>query len=453
MNNAEQFERQVSAAISANQLLRPGARVVVALSGGADSVALLAVLAQLGYDCVAAHCNFRLRGEESMRDMRHAEAVCRRLGVELTTKYFDVEGRRKLTGESVEMACRTLRYNWFAQLLDSKRAAAIAVGHHREDNVETFMLNLLRGTGMAGLCGMRYRNGMVIRPLLDMSRSDIEAYLQACGLTYIVDSSNNSDEFKRNRLRNRVLPELQRSFPGAADSILATIRHLAGSHSLYRQLVADRMALYADDCRTVSLDALAASEPGARMLLFEFLHDEGYNMSVIAGMIGSVGQSGKLFRSKTGVVRELSRGKLKLQNLDATHNERIYPVSLLRDILSPVHIEVNEADVAEFKPCGDVNVAYFDAAIAAGDDLCLRHWRRGDRLDPFGMQGSKLVSDLFAGAKYDAAAKRDAWLLCKGDTILWVVGLRASRHYAVGPGTCRFITLRACPAERANGRL
>lgn len=448
MNVINDFEQRVAAAISAHDLLRPGAKVMVALSGGADSVALLAVLSRLGYECVAAHCNFRLRGEESMRDMRHAEAVCASLGVELTIKYFDVEAQRRLTGESVEMACRTLRYAWFDKLLDSHRAAAIAVGHHREDNVETFMLNLMRGTGLTGLCGMRPRHNNVVRPLLDVSRSDIETYLAARGLSYVTDSTNAELVYKRNRLRNRVIPTMEAAFAGASDAILATMAHLDDANRLYTRLVTERMQLYADDKRTVDVMELTSREPQARMLLFEYLRAEGFNMSVVSDMVASAGESGLTFTSRQGVTRELSRGRLSVQRAPGAPTQSVWPVRLLRDILSPVHITVDEHDVADFKPEANAAVAYFDAVLADAPDLCLRHWCLGDRLEPYGMQGSRLVSDLFSDAKYDAAAKRDAWLLCKGSVILWVVGLRASRHFTVGPGSRRFLRLELVQSSR-----
>ena len=172
--------------------LRRDVPIVVALSGGADSVALLSALMSEGYNCVAAHCNFHLRGEESLRDMRFAEEITEKLGVDLYVKDFNVAAAMAETGESVEMACRRLRYYWFDELLTTLRASDVAVGHHMEDNVETFFLNLARGTGIAGLTGMDYRRGNVARPLLDCTSLQVEEYLAECGLEYETDNSNNS---------------------------------------------------------------------------------------------------------------------------------------------------------------------------------------------------------------------------------------------------------------------
>lgn len=437
-----QFANKLRRAIEYNRLLRPGAPVLVAVSGGADSVALLSGLLDCGFDCVAAHCNFHLRGAESMRDMRFVESLCARLAVNLFVRDFDVAARTQATGESTEMACRSLRYAWFDSLIDRERAQAIAVGHHREDNVETFMLNLLRGTGPAGLCGMRPRNGCVVRPLLDFTRAEIESYLEACGLSYIVDSSNASDAYRRNRLRNTILPTLEDAFPGAVAAIERTMANISDSQLLYTALVDERSRRYLDGS-TIQLGELIDSEqsPIARMLLFEMLKPEGFNMAMVDDILKSANRSGLTFRSPQHHTRELSRGRLTLRDGRLMRAGKAVSVKLLRDILTPVHITVERVDVSRFRPERNANVAYFDARLADGEALTLRPWQRGDRIEPFGMNGSRLVSDLFSDAKYSAEQKRRAWLLCQGDTILWVVGLRSSRHFAVGPGTKEFIKL------------
>lgn len=435
---SQNFVADVRRTIEREALLRPDARVIVALSGGADSVALLRVLLELGYDCLAAHCNFHLRGAESNRDMKFVQQLCADLNVDLAVTDFDVEARRRLTGESTEMACRTLRYEWFDNLLERERAQAIAVGHHREDNAETLLLNLMRGTGPRGLCGMRFRNGFVVRPMLDCTRAQIEDFLKNSGLGWVDDSSNASTEYKRNRLRHNVIPALEQGFDGALEAMVRTMSQVTESMRLYDELVADRAAVYRDGS-DVLLAKLVADERQARMLLFEMLRTEGFNMTVIDNMIAAASGSGTTFTSSTGIVRELSRGRLSLRTAEADNST--VKVSLTRDILSPVHIIVERLPIAKFKPERNADVAYFDALLAGRDDLCLRPWQRGDRIEPYGMEGSKLVSDLMSDAGYSAAQKRRLRLLCCGDTILWVPGLRASRHFTVGPGCKEFLRL------------
>lgn len=441
----KKFEARTADFIARKGLLHKEAPVVVALSGGADSVALLAVLTRLGYDCRAAHCNFHLRGDESMRDMRHAGAVAEKLGVDIYIRDFDVPARMRETGESVEMACRSLRYKWFSDLLDRDGAQAIAVGHHREDRVETFMLNLMRGTGIAGLTSMRPRSGHVVRPLLMSSRGEIEEYIASLGLGYVDDSSNSSDLHRRNRLRNSILPLMEDKFPGAMNAILRTIGNLEEAEAIYREAV-DRGVRKYMSRDGIDMKSLRGDEH-AGILLFEHLKTYCFTYTQICDMLSGAESSGLRFFSTDGAtVAELDRGMLSLREASGCEpcDSDVYLVALQHDIVSPVHIIVTQADVSTFRPEGlGADVAYFDASMLDDDAyLELRHARRGDRLVPFGSSKSKLVSDLFANAKYSAEQKRRAWLLTCNGEIVWIPGLRNTAAFPVGPGTKRFLRLQ-----------
>ena len=213
--------------------------VLVALSGGADSVALLRVLLAAGCDCRAAHCNFHLRGEESMRDEQFVRDLCQRLDVPLTVKDFDVTAYQCEHGGSVEMACRELRYTWFEQERQRQGCSVIAIAHHADDQVETFFLNLLRGTGAKGLSGMQRLNGHIWRPLLGVSRNDLLEYLSSLGQDYVTDSTNAQNDYRRNQLRNIVLPVIEQQFPSSDRRILDTMDNLARDHALLNALVND----------------------------------------------------------------------------------------------------------------------------------------------------------------------------------------------------------------------
>ncbi len=416
--------------------------VLVAVSGGADSVALLAVLCELGYSCVAAHCNFHLRGDESTRDMRFVEQLCERLGVDLTVSHFDVGRRMAQSGESVEMACRSLRYERFDRLIDTFGAQAVAVGHHCEDNVETFMLNLSRSTGIAGLCGIRYRNGIVVRPLLDTTRQCIIDYLGARRLQYVTDSSNMSNDYRRNRLRNIVLPVLEEQFPGAGKSILTTIAHLNDNRLVYDKAIASYAAHCVKGNGVIDLEKLSAEAAApAPVVLYELVRRAGLTRSQADDIMSSPMRSGLLFKGDGGGY-ELDRGLLTPVDFSAAESCDEYEVSLHRDILTPVNIAVTVGDIASFRPVSDPRVAYLDASVLDRDRRwTLRRYRRGDRLEPFGMKGSKLVSDIFNDAKLSASQKRAVRLLVCDGVIVWIVGLRASRHFIVTPETKRYIRL------------
>lgn len=441
------FERTVAEYIGRHGLLHRNAPVIVALSGGADSVALLAALLALGYDCRAAHCNYHLRGEESMRDMRHCHDICGALDVDLYVRDFDVDSYRAVhPGQSVEMVCRDMRYSWFGELLDREGAQAVAVGHHLEDRVETAMLNMLRGAGITGLTSMRPRSGSTIRPLLATTRADIENYLVDRGLCYITDSSNRSDVHRRNRLRNHVFPLLEEMFPGATDAMTRSIGHLEAAYTIYRDGIEQRRKRYMSD-GTIDLVTLIACEPEAPTVLFELLRPLGYTFTQITDMIGAAQGSGAYFRSTDGTtVVDISRGTLHISDarrlaLDA---EDVYAVMPRHDILEPIHIRISRHPVADFAPERSPYTAYIDAAgIDTPARWELRHWRRGDRMIPYGSNSSKLVSDIFADARYSAPQKRAAWILTRDDEIVWIPGLRASAHFAIGPDTKEYIRMEA----------
>jgi tRNA(Ile)-lysidine synthase len=426
------FEHKISNIIAAKALLHSNAPVIVAVSGGADSVALLAVLSALGYKCIAAHCNFHLRGDESNRDMAHVQAICSDMGIELQVQHFDVPAQMQQTGQSVEMACRDLRYAWFRSLMKERGAQAIAVGHHREDQIETFMLNLMRGTGIAGLTGMAPEAANVVRPMLECSRAEIEAYLHEKGISFIDDSTNAQNDYKRNRVRNIILPSLEREFDGAGEAILTTMSHLTDNRALYDYAVQSIGAKFVNEGGAINIAAMHRELPAAvaRMLLFEMLKPYGFNITHAENMLAAVGTA--VFASATHTA-ELSRGMLTIViNSDVDNSDECVCVSLDKGITEPIHLAISRHDIAEFKPTRDNNVIYLDESVLDGNPVFeLRHWRRGDTLQPFGMKGSKLVSDIFTDLHFSAQQKRETWLLTRNGIILWIVGVRASRHFSV----------------------
>ena len=203
------LEQKVIHYIEEKQLFTRQDRIVVALSGGADSVALLRILLYNGYSCIAAHCNFHLRGEESNRDEKFVRSLCEALDTPLQVIHFDTLNYAATKKISLEMAARELRYKWFEDIRKQYMAKVTAVAHHRDDAVETFLLNLIRGTGIDGLQGIKPKNGTIVRPLLCIDRKDIMTYLQSIGQTFVTDSSNLEDNFTRNKLRLHIIPMLQ----------------------------------------------------------------------------------------------------------------------------------------------------------------------------------------------------------------------------------------------------
>ena len=225
--NISRFEQNVEQFIARHQLLDKDKPCLIALSGGADSVSLLLALLHLGYKTEACHCNFHLRGSESVRDEQFCVSLCERLGVPLHRIHFDTEQYASLHKVSIEMAARELRYRYFEQLIQDLEAQGVCVAHHRDDSVETLLINLIRGTGINGLTGIAPRNGHVLRPLLDVSREDILEYLSLQQQDYVTDSTNLVPDVVRNKIRLQVLPLLRTINPSVSDSIATTATHLA----------------------------------------------------------------------------------------------------------------------------------------------------------------------------------------------------------------------------------
>ena len=391
-------------------------RLLVALSGGADSVALLCVLLDLGYDCVAVHCNFHLRGDESNRDERFVHDLCRKRDVLCFVKHFDVPAYMQAHHVSVEMACRELRYRWFEEMRREQRCAAIAVAHHLDDNVETFFLNLFRGTGVAGLSGMRPRNGRVIRPA-------------------------------RNKIRNKIMPVVRECFPAAEQGIKATMDNLSGCKAVFHQAIdayRRRMVSRAGQCVRIDCALLADAADGKSTVLHELLMPYGFNstQSALIGRAVAAGRTGAVFEAP-GYVAEIGRGVILIHaRSECARDESEWRFSLDRISDLPVNLSVSVVERDEnFSFLRDGSIAYFDESILA-ETLTLRHWREGDRFRPFGMRGSKKLSDYFTDHKFSLSEKRHAWVLCAGQKIIWLVGHRQGAEFSVSSSSKRVVVVK-----------
>ncbi len=416
----------------AKRLIDRDATVIVGLSGGADSVALLDLLVSLDYRCVATHCNFHLRGDESDRDENVARSHAARLGVEFIKTDFDVPARQKSTGESVEMACRSLRYEWWEGLRQQLGNAVIAVAHHRDDNIETFFLNLMRGSGIAGLKGMLPRTGDIVRPMLGCTRQEIEEYCAERNLHYIVDSTNLENDYRRNRLRNIIIPEIERQFPGAVDGIARSIGCLGGNYEFYHDCIKSAGDKYISPDGSVDVAAIIDREQHPRMVLFEIVSPLGLNMTHVDNILNCAACSGLTFGNYI-----LDRGILRPSSGERA-TERV--VNLTDD----PGFKVTVSPRCEFSPTRDPMTIYLDENVLDGDPVfTVRPWREGDRIAPFGMKGTRKVSDLFSDAKLSVDEKKRVSILTRNDEILWVIGLRASRHFPVTPATARYLTVTA----------
>lgn len=419
--------------IAEKKLLLPGRPVVVGLSGGADSVALLDLLVAAGYPCIAAHCNFHLRGDESERDEAHARQTALRYPVPFVKTDFDTEAYARQNRLSVEMAARELRYRWFETIREAHGAQAIAVAHHRDDNIETVLLNLLRGTGLRGLRGMRPRNGHIVRPLLAASRADILDYVSRHDLPYITDSSNLSDAYTRNFIRLRVLPLLEKIAPAARTSIARTAEHLADAEEVYGYVMEDaRRKVWQGEKLEI---AALMHYPAPKTVLYELLRPFGFSRPVTDDLFRSLaGEPGKLFYSPTH--RIVKDRDFLVLSLNKPEEPVVYSISSETKRLEyPVGLSFRISDAGEgFAVEKDKSTGCFDFDKLTFP-LTLRRWQAGDRFVPFGMKGSKKVSDYFSDHKFSLAQKEHCWLLCSGKEIVWIVGERTDNRFRIDETT------------------
>ena len=415
--------------IAKHQLLSKDGLHLVALSGGADSVALLRILCDLGYHVEAAHCNFRLRGEESDRDEQFVKSLCQTYDIPIHLIHFDTAEYASLHQVSIEMAARNLRYGYFRQLRDDIGAETVCVAHHRDDAVETLLMNLLRGSGIHGLTGIRPRNGHIVRPLLDVSRQEILQYLHSIGQDYVTDSTNLQPDVLRNKLRLQLIPLLEQLSPGASDNIARSAHYLSEAEKVFNSAFSPLHA-------TLPISAVK-DFPSPLCLLHEWLSPLGFNRTqtdqILSGLDGG---SGREFTSPTHTL-VIDRDQLIVEPVSTPMKPLIIPEPGTYRIDETAKIRIEE--VGEAVVSRDPVIATLDAA-AVRFPLTLRTVEPGDIFQPFGMKGKKLVSDYLTDIKLNLLAKRRQRVLADATcTILWLVGLRTDHRCRITPDTRRIL--------------
>ena len=434
------MKEQIQQYIIQHQLLSGEKPVVVGISGGADSVALLHILVSLGYKCIAAHCNFNLRGDESFRDEQFTIDFTKRLQVPLCKISFETNKYAQENRLSVEMAARELRYRWFEELLNTYDADAVAVAHHRDDSVETLLINLTRGSGLTGLTGIKPKNGNVVRPLLCVSREDIYAYIENNGLEYVTDSSNSSDIYTRNFIRLKVIPLLEEINPSVKASLARTANHLYDASLIYNHSVEEARRVIIQNNR-LSISALL-SFPAPATILYEMLKPYGFSRTVCESIFTVLDKdSGKIFYSPTHRLLK-DRSDLLIDVLSGEDN-RAYLINLEDDNVDlPVELKPEIVVIKEsYQIEKDKKFAYFDFDKLSFP-LVLRHWQEGDWFVPFGMKGKKKISDYFSDKKFSLFDKEKTWLLCSGQDVIWIVGERTDNRYRIEKTTKRVLKLK-----------
>ena len=415
---------KVSAYINKHKLLNANDLYIVALSGGADSVALLLLLKEGGFNVHAAHCNFLLRGSESDRDEAFCVDLCRQLGVELHRAHFATREYAEAHKVSVEMAARELRYNWFEQLRKDIGAVGICVAHHRDDSVETVLLNMIRGTGLRGLTGIQPRNGYVLRPLLCVSRDEIEHFLAKRGQKYVIDSTNLETDVKRNKVRLQVLPLLRTLNPAISDNIQRMVENVAEA-----QIVLDSLLDNFKKHNTLELRELE-KYGSSEYVIYEWLKNYGFNGTQARQVLEA--ETGKIMSSSQGYDVLKDRERLIIERTLKPFNPMRIPEEGMYVLDEKMRLSLRKcAAYVSKKPF----IATFDAQKVVFP-LTVRRVEEGDWMIPFGMRGRKLLSDLMTDRKMTVFEKRRQLVVVDAqDVIVWAVGLRIADSVAVAETT------------------
>lgn len=406
--------------IEKHNLLNPNELYIVALSGGADSVALLLLLKNAHFNVHAAHCNFHLRGEESDRDEAFCVELCKGLGVELHRVHFDTREYAELHKVSIEMAARELRYKWFEQLRQDIGAAGICVAHHRDDSAETVLLNLVRGTGLRGLTGIQPRNGNILRPLLCVSRAEIETFLAEKGQKYVTDSTNWEADVQRNVVRLAVLPLLRRLNPAVVENIQRTAENLAEAQQVLNVIIAK---INSSNILNLSdLEIYGSSE----YLAFEWLKKYGFNGDQVRQILDA--ETGKIISSATGYDVLKDRGRLIVEPALQPFKPMRIPEEGTYVLDEDKRFSVRKKPVYVSK---EPHIVTLDAAKIQFP-LTIRRVEEGDWMQPYGMKGRKLLSDLMTDLKMTVFEKRRQLVVVDNQgVVVWAVGLRVADFVAV----------------------
>ena len=429
--------------IAKHRLLSREGLHLVALSGGADSVALLLILKELGYRIEAAHCNFHLRGEESNRDEDFVKELCRKQDIPFHVIHFDTNEYAALHQVSIEMAARELRYGYFRQLRQDIGADKVCVAHHRDDAVETLLMNLMRGSGVHGLTGIRAHHGEIVRPLLAVSRQEIEEYLHSIGQDFVTDSTNLVDDVLRNKIRLNVLPLLEKINPNVAENIGKTARFMQETEKVVETAIRQQQEEFIEhdaqnETEIVSIETLQQL-PSPELFLYEWLAKKGFNTTQVEQLTEHLdGISGRAFETSDHTLlidREylvLARRKAPMKSLRIPEEGR-YRIDedICIDIKSLNNVFISKSD----------DCATIDKAMVKYP-LTVRPIANGDAFIPFGMTGRKLVSDFLTDQKCSLLEKRNQLVVtdCEGQ-ILWLVGKRTDNRFRVTEQTTEVLQI------------
>jgi tRNA(Ile)-lysidine synthase len=430
--------------IHSEKLFHSSQRILLAVSGGADSMLMLHLFTNAGFSVAVAHCNFGLRGSESDGDEQFVADYCDKHNLAFYVKHFDTQDYALEKGISIEMAARNLRYAWFDGLLSKHNLELLATAHHQDDVIETFLINLSRGSGVKGLSGIQPKSGEIIRPMLFTNRTEILEYCTQLKIDFRTDSSNVDIVYKRNLIRQQILPLLEQVNPAFRRNALKTIGNLHETGQLFQQRMSEiKTWVYSEDDQgaMIHIDKLLTLYP-LRTILFELIREFGFQAEQVDDIIDSLTkESGRQFFSdEYRLVKD--REYLLISPFGSKQDQVFYIEEDCHQINYPVHLLLEVIDrKADFRFSTHPNIADLDLNKLVFP-LILRHWQEGEYFQPLGMTGMKKLSDFFVDEKYSIPDKENAWILASGNQVVWIVGKRLDDRFKITSKTKRILRIR-----------
>ena len=433
---------QLAQYIKNQNLVQIQDKILLAVSGGKDSMLMATLFKKLNYDCVIAHCNFKLRGEESDLDEALVREYARELKFPIYVKNFDTEAYALENKISIQMAARDLRYDWFEELRTALHCSVIAIAQHKNDHIETVLLNLTRSTGLLGMTGIKAKREALIRPLLFLSADAIGKEVARLQIPFRDDQSNFSSKYARNKIRLEIIPKFQEIQPDFLDVLSQNIIHFQESYNFIQSYVNDlraKLFLVQGDYITIEKSAIQEYIDNS-YLIFELFKPYGFQKNVLLDMISVFSQQmGQIFASP-GFELLLDRGKLILRELKNIPQSN-YQVPNADAIIAigSKQFKMAEAVAADFTHDNNESIQ-----IDAGKlifPLLIRYWQLGDWFIPLGMKGRKKISDFFIQQKVNRFEKQSVPLVVNGNgEIIWIVGFRLDNRYKVSDNTKKVLT-------------
>lgn len=427
-----------------NSLCFANQKILLAVSGGIDSVVMLDLFVKSGFTCGVAHCNFKLRGNDSDDDMFFVKNLSEKYNLPFYTASFNTEEYAEINRVSIQMAARMLRYEWFEEIRTEKEYDFIATAHNKNDAVETFLINLSRGTGIRGLSGIPIVSGQIIRPMLFLEREEIEEYARLESIPWREDSSNAQTKYARNKIRHSVIPSLKELNPNIIKTMAENISRLKDVEDIYLHALENtRKDLVIKDGKFtwISIKGLKMLDP-VNTWAFELLKDFDFTAHVTSDIVKNLdAEPGKQFLSPTHrLVKD--RNRLIIHPIKEMDMKRFYIEDPSMDIYDPVNINLSIIPGKSFYEIPrDTSIAWLNLDLLEFP-LMIRKWEAGDYFMPLGMKNMKKISDFFVDRKISIPEKENIWLLVSGDKIAWVIGQRIDERFKITPHTERILQCR-----------